>query len=191
MNTNISRILTIPTLAMLFTGCMTPDEADPEVGTTSEELGLAPGAFIHQHVVSGFNCPSNEVMIGIHEGNSKVICAGLNHGYRVKIRYNDNTDFNGGPNTQVSYSPTMHGCAPNYFIQGLGHGYTGEDLVCVSLETADGVALNYSSTLHDGRGSTVIASVPTYGLTPNMHVCPVDFAMAGYHKNQNDLYCAN
>ncbi len=185
MKTN--NALTVPMIAMLFAGCMPPGEAEDEedFGTTTEEVAIPPGTFIHHHVVSGFNCGPHEVMIGIHEGTSKVICAELNFNYRIADRY---ADPPGG--IKVSFSPAMHGCAPNYFIQGITHYASGEFLECVSLETPDGVGLTYSGTLHDGRGSTVIASVPTYNLSPNMHVCPANFAMAGFHKAANDLYCA-
>ncbi len=176
-------------LSMPFAGCMTPGETDPvdgTTGTTSEEVGLTPGAFTNLHVVDGTSCKPLEVMIGIHVNDKKAICAELNYDYRIDDRYVD-----GWPSTPVSFSPAMHGCAPNYFIQGIILRNHDELLTCVSLETANGVALRYSGTLHDGRGSTVIASVTTYGLSPNMHVCPSSFAMVGFHKAQNDLYCAD
>ncbi len=126
MKTN--NVLTIPMIAMLFAGCMPPGDAekDEDFDTTADEVTIPPGAFINHHVVSGFNCGPLEVMIGIHEGASKVICAELNFNYRIDDRYSDD-------NTPVSFSPAMHGCAPSYFIQGIHHyrGYS-ERLDCVA-----------------------------------------------------------
>ncbi len=196
MKTNNATILLM--MAMLIAGCMTPGEIDDdeEFGTTGDMLVPASSPFIH-HRIEHYphflyqNCiesrwpepPEGGVVVGVHAGWPGVICAKLNFGYRVRDRYTDRY-------TQVSSGPAMHGCAPNYFIERIFLGSSGGEYTCVSLETSDGEALTYSGTLHDGRGSTVTASVPTYGISPNMHVCPVGFAVVGFHRAENDLYCA-
>lgn len=80
-------------------------------------------------------------------------------------------------------------------MQGFDKVGPGEDeeLRCVSLQTADNVALTYSRTLHDGRGprDNGTKSTTEYGISPEMHVCPNGFAMAGIHQSQNDLWCAD
>jgi hypothetical protein len=60
----------------------------------------------------------------------------------------------------------------------------------LAVETADNVALTYSSTYQDGN-SPPTASVATYGLSPNMHVCKPNNAMVGIHQSQNNLFCAD
>ncbi len=207
---NKKNVLISAALGMLFAGCMPPGEIDDaeEFGTTSDALDLGPAfgnlrvedAFVALVSRGGdidfedFGCRPDEVMVGIHLAGQKLICAQLNDGYRVRSTYYDDTqqDYRPwGPYTKVSTNPIMHGCSPNYFMRRTRRYSSGREIhKCVSLETSSGEALNYSSTLHDGRGSTVIASVPTYGLYPNMHVCPAGFAMAGFHASANDLYCA-
>lgn len=147
---------------------------------------VANGAFVHHYVIDGRSCGGpNDVMVGIHIDKNKVTCAQLNHGYRIANKYTDK-----GPGTRVSSDPTMHGCAPNYLIQGLKGGGS-YDLTCVSLKNNVGQALVLPRRLHDGRGPNNNGTQSTiYNLTPTMHVCPRDYAMQGIHQDQNDLYCA-
>jgi hypothetical protein len=85
----------------------------------------------------------------------------------------------------------MHGCAPNYIIQGLTRNGLDESLTCVSLKNDLGQALALPLAYVDGpgRGNDGSQSTTFYGLTPKMHVCGYDTAMAGIQQYKNDLYC--
>lgn len=191
MNTN-AIVLALGATALL-SGCIGDGSAnDVSESTATENLVVAQNAFVALHVTPAgapLRCASNEVMIGIHLAQGRVICAALNFGYKVQIRYTDPPAPNG---TRVGSNPVMHGCAPNFFIQAVNLMGPGQDesLDCVSLETADNVALTYSSTYQDGN-SPPTASVATYGLSPNMHVCKPNNAMVGIHQSQNNLFCAD
>ncbi|HEX3478792.1 MAG TPA: hypothetical protein VHT91_27410 [Kofleriaceae bacterium] len=177
----------------LLSGCVGDgSNNDDSVSTATQNLVVAPNAFVALHVTPAgapLSCASNEVMIGIHLAQGRVICAALNFGYKVQLRYTDPPAPNG---TSVGSSPVMHGCAPNFFIQAVHLMGPGQDesLDCVALETADNVALTYSSTYQD-RNSPPTASVATYNISPNMHVCRPNFAMVGIHQSQNNLFCAD
>lgn len=182
-------------VAALGAGCAAPavDGEDEPVTEAGEALLIAPGSFVFHHLVNGLTCASNEVMVGIHMTQGKAICAQLNNGYQVGTAFYDHYAYfdSPGPNTQVSSSPSMHGCPTNYFIQGVQSFYGGEILRCVPLRTANGEALFYGKTLHDGRGpgDNGTQSIPTYNISPNMHSCPPSYAMVGLHVAQNDLFC--
>jgi len=79
-----------------------------------------------------------------------VICAGLNFGYKIQVRVSDPPSPFG---TRVGSNPVMHGCPTNFFIQGVNLIGPGQDesLDCVSLQTADNIALTYNSTYQEGR----------------------------------------
>jgi len=183
---------------VLLSGCVGDDSSNNDssnndsVSTTTENLVVAHNSFVALHVTPQgalLRCASNEVMIGIHLAQGRVICAALNFGYKVQSRYTDPPAPDG---TRVGSNPVMHGCAPNYFIQAVTQMGPGraESLDCVSLQTANNVALTYSSTYQDGS-SPPTASVPTYNISPNMHVCKSNFAMVGIHQAQNNLFCAD
>src|SRR5512143_4044335 len=95
---------------------------------------ITEGAFVHLHVVDGFACPVDEVMIGIHVDLAKVICASLNFGYRTAT-----TAADPARGTEVSSSPSMHGCAKDFFIQKIDPSV--DELTCVSLQTKEGLPL--------------------------------------------------
>lgn len=182
----------------LWAGCAA--EAGIEetaIGTATEDLQLAPDAFVAPHVINGFRCAANEVMIGSHWGSQqKSICAVLNHGYKVLSQVIDPAcPLAPRPCTKVGSNPQVHGCPRDYFIQGYNRVGPGDDeeLVCVSLQTADNQALTYSRSYQDGRGpnDNGTKSTTEYGLSPEMHVCQKGYAMAGIHQSQNDLWCAN
>jgi hypothetical protein len=113
-------------------------------------VAISPNAFVALHVVSTsnatLNCASNEVMVGVHLGQGKAICAQLNFGYRVGSTIID-PEF---PATQVSSGPSMHGCPTSFLIQGIN--LQNELLVCVSLRDSVGNALDLTRFVHDGRG---------------------------------------
>lgn len=155
----------------------------------TQALRLNKGTFVNPYVIEGFECKDDEVMVGVHIKKKKAICASLNFNYRVSNRTIDDKNV-----TQVSSNPKMHGCARNFFIQGLKEvGFLGdkkEKLVCVSLETENGIALEAPSCVHDGRGPYDKGTQSDiYGLTPTMHACPKNSAMNGIHQSQNDLHC--
>jgi hypothetical protein len=174
----------------------TPTRAAPAGPATAQVVKastitheLPEDAFVHHYVRSGLSCPDDQVMVGVHIVKREVICAGLNHGYRVANRDTDPVRGN-----DVSDNPSMHGCLPDYFIQGLVKHGRDEELRCVSLEDPAGEALVQSDWRHDGRGpdNDGTQSTDEYGpdFTPRMHVCPRPYAMQGIHQAQNDLYCA-
>lgn len=147
---------------------------------------VANGAFVHHHVTSGLNCGAEEVMVGVHLAQNKVICAALNFDYKVGTRITDPVH-----GTQVSSNPVMHGCPPDFLIQGMKDFGGAEELTCVSLRNNQGQALTLTRGVHDGRGPNDNGTQSTiYGLTPTMHVCGTDLAMRGIHQSQNDLFCA-
>jgi hypothetical protein len=153
-------------------------------------IDIASGAFVQQYVRAGFACNTGEVMVGIHINQQKVTCARLNYGYRIA-----NTIVDPVHGTQVPPfdNPYMHGCPPNYVVQSLQHvGVFDEILTCVSLENNIGQALLLPNAYVDGPGPTDNGTQSTiYGLnSPIMHVCEPDYAMAGIHQANNDLYCA-
>lgn len=178
-------------VAAMMAGCAADgSDGDEAQSTATEDLVVAPGAFVALHVSPQgglLKCGANEVMIGIHLAQGRVICAALNFGYKVQVRVTDPVH-----GTQVGSSPTMHGCPTNFFVQAVNLMGPGQDesLDCVSLETADNIALTYSSTYQD-RNSPPTGSLPTYNISPNMHVCKPNFAMVGIHQSQNNLFCAD
>jgi hypothetical protein len=172
------------------TGCAADDES---LSQSTENLVVAPGAFVspvENAQGSALACGPQQVMLGIHLAQGRVICASLNFGYKVLARYNDPAAPQG---TQVGANPAMHGCRRPFFIQAVNLTGPGQDetLDCVSLETADNIALDYSSIYQDGD-SPPTASKDVYNINnPNMHVCKATFAMVGIHRSQNNLFCAN
>jgi hypothetical protein len=156
--------------------------------TAAATIYVQPGAFVHHYTRSGLTCNDNEVLIGVHINQSKSVCARLNYGYNVASRYVDPTH-----GTQVpGWDPIMHGCAPNYVAQGLQlWGWADEEITCVSLQDNLGRALAISAELVDGFGRHNNGTQSSiYGLTrPTMHVCPRNYAMAGIHQSNNDLFC--
>jgi hypothetical protein len=140
--------------------------------------------FSAPYVRSGFYCAQDEVMLGIHINQQKVICASLNYGYRIANRYYD------APwHTEVPGN--MHGCMPDYVIQGLSRYGSNEYLLCASLKDAGGRPLHFAFSYVDGPGPDNNGTQSTiYGLdSPKMHVCPTQYAMAGIQVANNDLYC--
>ena len=185
-------------VAAMMAGCATNDvDGDPALSTTTENLVVAPGAFVALYATPANSavfipnkgpqvaCGFNEVMIGIHVEREQVTCAALNFGYKIQSRVID------APHTtQVGNNPRMHGCPQNFFIQSMILEGDDEELSCVSLQTADNIALTYSSTYQDGN-SPPTASQGTYNILPNMHVCRPSFAMVGIHQDRNNLFCAD
>jgi hypothetical protein len=152
-------------------------------------IDIATGALVQQYVRSGFICGTNEVMVGIHLTQQKVICARLNYGYRIANAYVDPVH---GTQVPPFNNPYMHGCAPNYVVQALRRVGADEELTCVSLQNNIGQALLLPNAYVDGRGSSNGSQSDRIdGLNnPKMRVCQRDYAMAGIHEAMNDLYCA-
>jgi hypothetical protein len=136
------------------------------------------------YVRPGFYCAQDEVMLGIHLNQQKVICASLNYGYRIANRYIDTPG-------ETEVPGNMHGCKPNYVIQGLTRYGLDEALLCVSLKDVLGRTLGLPIGYVDGRGPDDNGTQSTiYGLdSPKMHVCGTQYAMAGIQQAANDLYC--
>jgi hypothetical protein len=154
-------------------------------------LRLPPDTFVHHHVVNAdiasgrYACANDEVMVGFHRNEGKVICASLNHGFRIARTIQDPER-----GTKVSSNPVMHGCPPNFFIQKMEVIGRDETLTCVSLATKDGLPLVAEGCLHDGRGKLNDGTNSTiYELSPTMHSCPKSYAMRGIHQADNDFYC--
>jgi hypothetical protein len=94
-------------------------------GGKTDHLVVAQNAFVALHVTPQgglLGCGSNEVMIGIHLAQGRVICAALNLGYKVQVRYTDPSQ-----GTHVGSNPVMHGCPQNFFIQAVHLSGPGQD----------------------------------------------------------------
>ncbi len=147
-------------------------------------LILARSSFAHHYVTSGHGCRKNEVMVGIHERDHKSICAVPTGRLRVIRRKQDTRKIA----TQVSHSPSMHGCPDGYFIQGIWA--SGKySYWCAALGDRAGKPYVYTECIHQGRDSKKTQS-DIYGfLNPKMHACPIGWAMVGWHMKKNHLYC--
>jgi hypothetical protein len=177
-------------VAALLSGCAEGGaDNDESLSTSTEHNEVPSGFFGGLHVTQSLSCASSEVMIGIHLGLGRVICGTLNPGYSVLARLTDPPAPNG---TRVGSSPVMHGCPTNYFVRSLLPTGPGENeaLDCVLVANDSGAAVTYNSTYQD-RNSPPTASIPTYDLVPNMHVCKPGFAMVGIQQSQNNLFCAD
>jgi hypothetical protein len=175
-------------VAALLSGCV-GDGAD-SLSTTEQKAVIDPAAWVNIRLepvragVTGIQCAPWEVMIGIHLEQRRAICASILSFYHI---FNTLTDPPNG--TVVGQMPQMHGCPPGYFIQGVIPVGEDEYLSCAAL-SIDGVVQAFPTQLamnKDGGN----ASVPTYGISPNMHVCPPGFAMMGIQQAQNALFCGN
>ncbi len=154
------------------------------------DLPPCSGNFCQIHQVNSLVCGTNEVMVGIHIGQAKALCAGLTNNYSVS---NSLTDP--GPNGhQVSSGPSMHGCPDGYFIQGVTvtgglFAAPNEILKCVAFKNPSGTLATSGSCVRDNDGAT---QSTVYGFNnPTMHACPSGTAMVGIHQKRNDLYCCD
>jgi hypothetical protein len=175
-------------IVTLLSGCM-GDGLD-SLSTTEQKVANDPPVWINVHLeplnpaVAGIQCARGEVMIGIHLGQRKMICAGFTFPFEI---FDTLTDPPRGHT--VGASPEMHGCPAGYFIQGIVQTGDDEFLNCVAI-AVNGFGQTFPTELREDRdGGT--ASVATYGISPNMHVCPRGFAMIGIQQDDNALYCGN
>lgn len=185
---DLSLLLSLLSASLLGLACVAND-ADSALGSDSEsmeERALVPPNFVDLHLQDDMVCPNNEVMIGIHWAENKSICARLGNGITVANSYHDHNAHA----TQVSYSPSMHGCMHGYFIQSVYDVGAKKTYECVLLEDAKGAVLTATTCKHDGKGIPDGTPSSIYGFdNPLMHVCPGSLAMSGLHIAENDLYC--
>jgi len=170
--------------AVLFFGTVV------QAGDPKHDLPPCSGNFCQIHQVGSLVCGANEVMIGIHIGQGKALCAGLTNNDSVS---NSLTDA--GPNGhQVSSDPSMHGCPTGYFIQGVTvttglFAANNEILKCVAFKSPNGSLVSSGSCVRNNAGAT---QSTVYGFdNPSMHACPSGTAMVGIHQKRNDLYCCD
>jgi hypothetical protein len=181
-------LLSLLSPSLLGLACVAND-GDSSLGSDSEsmeERALGPPNFVDLHIQNDLVCPNGEVMIGIHWGQKKSICAALGNGIAVAKSYHDH---NAHP-TQVSFSPSMHGCLHGYFIQAVYDVGAKKTYECVLLEDANGAELAPTTCKHDGKGINEGTPSTIYGFNnPIMRACPGGHAMSGLHIGGNDLYC--
>ena len=134
-------------------------------------------------------CKTNEIVVGVHFNDRKLICAKLKTGWTTISSFFDTWE----EKTSVSSNPSMHGCADGAFIRAIGIlGANSEHLECVYLKGPNGSIYYSSNHVHDGKGPNDNGSQSNnvYNLSnPVMHVCPKGYGMVGVHRSYNDLYC--
>src|SRR5689334_4858034 len=110
---HLHALVSLPLLAVVGSACISD-------GTSKSDeermlVHLSSCSFIKLLTQPNLDGPPDAVMIGIHCDHGKSIRARLGNGYSVASSYYD-SDANA---TQVSSSPTMHGCAENYSRHGV------------------------------------------------------------------------